>query len=62
MSQKTQTLIIFSNGEIAKRMDDFLYYPHGDTLILNYKEFLIGNIIDEFDSENWLVRKIYLKY
>lgn len=62
MVQKTQTLIILPNGDIAKRIDDFLYQPPiGSVIIIDDYEWQIKTMYDEFDCEGWLVRKIRLK-
>ena len=60
MAQKTQTLIMYPNGDVAKRMDDFLYQPT-TTIIIKDIEYRKYNMYDEFDCEDWLVRKIWLK-
>ena len=39
MGQKTQTLIILPNGDIAKRIDDFLYQPIGNVIIIEDYEW-----------------------
>ena len=41
MGQKTQTLIILPNGDIAKRIDDFLYQPIGNVIIIEDYEWQI---------------------
>ena len=56
---KTQTLIYYPNGDIAQRIDDFLYEPR-DILIIKHTYFKIRKVRDEIDIENCLVRKIYL--
>lgn len=60
MTQKTQTLFIYPNGDIAKRVDDFLYQPINKVIIIEDREWDIKRQYDEFDWEGWLVRKIYL--
>ena len=60
MAQKTQTLIIHPNGDVAKRMDDFLYQPL-ECIIIKDIEYHKWVQYDEFDCEDWLVRKIRLK-
>lgn len=60
MGQKTQTLIIFPNGDVAKRIDDFLYTPT-IPLILDDKVWYDLDVHDEFDCGDWLVRIIKLK-
>jgi hypothetical protein len=60
MTQKTQTLIIYPNGDVAKRMNDFLYKPISNTLILKDEVWNIYKMRDEFETDGWLVRKIHL--
>lgn len=60
MGQKIQTLIMLPNGDVAKRIDDFLYQPL-NCVIINDIEWYKWRIYDEFDCEDWLVRKIWLK-
>jgi hypothetical protein len=60
MTQKTQTLIIYPNGDIAKRIDNFLYQPITSVIILKDEAWKIHSKQDEFDCEGWLVRKIHL--
>ena len=60
MGQKTQTLIMLPNGDVAKRIDDFLYQTL-DFIIINDTEWHKWRQYDEFDCEGWLVRKIWLK-
>jgi len=60
MTQKTQTLIIYPNGDAAKRIDDFLYQPISKVLILKDEVWNISSIEDEFNTGGWLVRKIFL--
>jgi hypothetical protein len=51
---------MYPNGDVAKRIDDFLYQPTS-TIIIKDIEYHKYNMYDEFDCENWLVRKIWLK-
>ncbi len=60
MEQKTQTLIMYPNGDVAKRIDNFLYQPL-NAIIIDDVEYHKFNIYDEFDCEGWLIRKIWLK-
>jgi|TARA_R110000782_G_scaffold144626_1_gene237465 hypothetical protein len=60
MAQKTQTLIMYPNADVAKRMDDFLYQPL-KTIIIKDVQYTKYHMYDEFDCENWLVRKIWLE-
>ena len=60
MEQKTQTLIIYPNGDVAKRMDDFLYQPL-ECIIIKDIEYNKWVQYDEFYCEDWLLRKIRLK-
>jgi len=48
------------SGEIVKRIDNFLYQPL-NTIIINDIEYHKFNMYDEFNCDNWLVRKIWLK-
>lgn len=61
MGQKTQTLIILPNGDIAKLIDDFLYQPIGNVIIIEDYEWQIKAMYDEFDCDGLLVRKVRLK-
>jgi hypothetical protein len=61
MEQKTRTLIMLPNGDVAKCIDNFLYQPISDIIIINDYEWKIKSMYDEFDCEDWLVRKIRLK-
>lgn len=58
--QKTQTLIMLPNHDVAKRLDDLLYQPL-NCIIINDVEYHKWNQYDEFDCEGCLVRKIWLK-
>lgn len=58
MIQKTQTLICYPDGTVAKRIDDFLYQPTSDELIIEGRIWRIFKKIDKFDEEGWLVRRI----
>ena len=60
MTQKTQTLIYYPDGNVAKRIDDFLYQPINDELIIKGKVWKIFKKSDEIDVEGWLVRKLEL--
>ena len=61
MEQKVQTLIMLPNGDVAKRIDNFLYQPIGNVIIINDYEWKIKSMYDEFDCVDLLVRKIWLK-
>lgn len=58
MPQKTQTIIVYPDGCIAKRMDDFLYQPV-QLITVNGVEYRDFTVTDEFD-EDMLLRKIRL--
>jgi hypothetical protein len=60
MDQKTQTLIILPDGEVVKRIDNFLYQPL-NCIVINDKEWHVWNQYDEFDFDGWLIRNIWLK-
>jgi hypothetical protein len=60
MEQKTQTLFIYPDGSVAKRIDDFLYHPITNTIYINGDIWKIRKTEDEFDTEDWLVRRIHL--
>ncbi|MFW5847517.1 MAG: hypothetical protein ACOCVF_01175 [bacterium] len=60
MVQKTQTLFIEPNGNIAQRIDDFLYHPVDKGITINDIYWRFYRIKDEFDCEGRLVRNIYL--
>jgi len=58
MKLNTQTLFITPEGENIQRIDDFLYNPIGDVVIIGDHVWNITDTIDEFEDGNWLVRKI----
>jgi hypothetical protein len=60
MKQKIQTLFILPNGDIAKRIDKYLYQSIGNMIIINNDVWNIKDQYDEIDCEDWLVRKIFL--
>jgi len=60
MTQKVQTLIYYPDGTVAKRIDDFLYQPIKDELIIKGKAWRIFSQTDEIYLEGWLVRKLEL--
>ena len=60
MTQKVQTLIYYPDGTVAKRIDDFLYQPIKDELIIKGKVWRIFSQTDEIYLEGWLVRKLEL--
>jgi hypothetical protein len=60
MTQKKQTLIYYPDGTVAKRIDDFLYQPINDELIIEGRKWRIFRKSDEIDIEGWLVRKLEL--
>jgi hypothetical protein len=57
---KTQTLIFTPEGNVAVRIDDFLYQP-SSTIIVNDKQYDKYNQYDEIGLDGWLVRKIELR-
>lgn len=59
--QKTQTLIYFPNGDVAKRIDDMLYEPISDILMIGGKTYVIKLKYDEIDYDGWIRRYITLK-
>jgi len=60
MKQKSQTLIWYPDGTIAKRIDNYLYHPM-NSITIDGQEWTMWDIYDEFDMEGWLVRTILLK-
>lgn len=56
----TQTLIYYPDGAVAKRIDNFLYQPISEELVIKGVVWKIVNKTDEIDIEGWLIRRIEL--
>lgn len=61
LKQKLQTLILESSGNVVKRIDDYLYNPLYDVIIIKGIKYRIYRKYDEIDIDGWLVRKLYIK-
>lgn len=63
MEQQTQTLIkLNSNNRIIYRMDNYLYQPYGNTILIKDGLYNIENISDEIDNTDCIIRTILVSY